>query len=613
MNLKPQIDQANISLWQHRYINPAKNLNEAREILKKALKVDYFKGVAYARLNMAKASFLQSNNKIAFELINQILDYFNQNPLEVGYVWMLNLKANLFESLGDYEKGLTLGLKAIKLARDRNDNETEADSASILGLIYTRLCNFEKAIEHYKIALKIRESIDDHADVASTLNRLGMISRLTGDYVSSIDYYRKSLDIRKEQNLQGAVPWTMLGIASTYEDIGKYDEALSFYKKGSENSDKRCALQCAIGSGRIYSKTGNNNKAEEILTNSLELADELQAYALKAEIYLALSNHYERQFQPAKALETYKLYQKTKEKVLSEETKNRLHNIEISHAIEKSEKEKEIFRLRNVELKAAYDIIEEKNREITDSIKYARYIQEAILPHPDEIPWITERMFILFNPKDIVSGDFYWFTEKDNKTIVVAADCTGHGVPGALMSMLGVSLLEEIVNKRNIIKANEILDELRKEVIRSLKQTGIDAKSKDGMDLSLVVIDKTKPTLQFAGAQNSLYLVRNCELIEYKADKMPVAIHHRMDEPFTLHEIPVQSNDMIYFCSDGFQDQFGGNDGKKFMVKKMKEAFVEISAKPLSEQYKTLETKFNHWKGEREQVDDVLVMGMKII
>jgi len=561
---------------------------------------------------MAKASFLQSNNKNAFELVSQILEYFNQNSLEVGFVWLLNLKANLYESLGDYEKGLTLGLKAIKLARERNDNESEADSASILGLIYTRLCNFEKAIEHYQIAMKIRENLGDYAGVASTLNRLGMISRLSGDSEKSIEYYHKSLEIRTIHNLQSAVPWTMLGIASTYEDIGKYDEALSFYQKGSENSDKRCALQCAIGSGRIYSKTGEATKAEEILTNSLNLADELQAHALKAEIYLALSNHYEKQNQPAKALDTYKQYQKTKEKVLSEETKNRLQNIEVSHAIEKSEKEKEIFRLRNVELKSAYDIIEEKNREITSSITYARYIQQAILPLPEEIQWLEKSMFILFKPKDIVSGDFYWFTENSGKTIIVAADCTGHGVPGAFMSMLGVSLLEEIVNKRGIINANEILDELRKEVIRSLKQTGKDIKSKDGMDITLLVVDKNKNEIQFSGAYNSLYLVRNGELIEYKADKMPIGIHHTMDSTFTLHNIPIHSNDMFYLTSDGYEDQFGGAEGKKLKAKNMTEIFTQIATLPVNRQKVIIEERFAQWKGSFDQVDDVLVMGIRV-
>jgi serine phosphatase RsbU (regulator of sigma subunit) len=404
----------------------------------------------------------------------------------------------------------------------------------------------------------------------------------------------------------------MLGIASTYEEMGELAKAYEYYGEGMRDSDKRCALQCELGIGRIYCLQGETLKAEEVLTNALLIAKDLSANGLIADIYLALSTLYETLNNPGKAFETYKLYQKAKEEVLNEEAKNRLKNIEISYAIEKSEREKEIFRLRNVELKAAYDIIDEKNKEITSSINYARYIQEAILPQPQEVTWLASRMFILYIPKDIVSGDFYWFTEKDGKTIVVAADCTGHGVPGALMSMLGISLLEEIVNKRGIVNADEILNNLRVEVIRSLKQEGVDSKSKDGMDISLVVIDNAKSVAQFAGAYNSLYLVRNGELMEYKADKMPIAIHHKMDSLFTNHSFELKTNDMLYICSDGFQDQFGGSEGKKFMTKNLKSLFSEVSLLPIESQKEELLKQYQSWKGDYEQVDDVVVVGIKI-
>lgn len=612
MKSSQEIDQENILLWQNRYSNPSKNSDDAKEIERNALSLGYKKGVAYAKLNMAMACFLQSRNKEAFELITNILEYFYENREELGYVWTLNLQASLFESIGDYEKGLSIALKALKHAKERDEKELEAEIVSVLGLIYSRLCNFEKAIEYYKSARDIRKNLNDFGGLASSLNRLGMVNRLTGNYEKAIEYYRQSLEIRKSKNLQSAIPWTMLGIASTYEEMGNHEQALSFYEKGLIDCDKRCALQCEMGLGRIYSTIGQAEKAEQTLTKALEMANDLQANALIADIQLALSNHYETHNNPLNAFEAYKKYQQAKEKVMNEEAKNRLQNIEISHAIEKSEHEKEIFRLRNVELKAAYEIIEEKNRDITSSITYARYIQHAILPDPTEINWLAQNSFILYMPKDIVSGDFYWFTEKDGKTIVAAADCTGHGVPGALMSMLGVSLLEEVVNKQGIIDANQILDNLRQEVIRSLKQNSSDCKSKDGMDISLCVIDKAKKSIQYAGAYNSLYFVRDHELTEYKADKMPIGISHSLDSSFSCNTLTVKSKDMLYLCSDGFADQFGGEDGKKFMSKKLKEKFIEISSYPINHQKSSLEKEFNNWKGNHKQVDDVLVIGIRI-
>jgi serine phosphatase RsbU (regulator of sigma subunit) len=606
-----QIDQSNLKFWQSRYTNPASNYIESEKILKSAEKIGYEKGKAYARLNMAKACFLQSKNKDAFEWVTLSLAWFYENNQEPGYAWVLNLQGNLLESLGDYEKGLELCLKAQKKAKENGDRETEAEVASVLGLIYSRLCNFNKALEFYENSLKIREELGDEDSVASSLNRMGMLNRLTKEYDEALKYYQKSLEIRVRKKLTGAIPWTMLGIASTYEEMGRFPEALEYYENGAKDGDPRCKLQCKLGTGRIYSQLDKKDSAETILSESLEMAKDLSAKPLIAEVYSALAMHYERAGMPSQALTAYKYYQKAKETVLSEESQNRLRNVEISHAIEKSEQEKEIFRLKHIELKAAYDIIEVKNTEITSSIKYARFIQQAMLPEPSVIKGLVKKCFIVYFPKDIISGDFYWFSEKNGQLIITAADCTGHGVPGALMSMLGISLLNEIVNQRNINDAGKILDTLRDEIIRSLHQKGKE-KTKDGMDISLCVLDLKKNKMQFAGAFNSLYIIRNNELFEYKANHMPIGIDLNIDAEFTRHDIEVKTGDMLYFCTDGFADQFGGQNGKKFKYKPLTSLFLDVASLPLSKQKQIIEKKFMDWKGANEQTDDVLVLGYRI-
>jgi serine phosphatase RsbU (regulator of sigma subunit) len=606
----PEIHQSNLTLWKNQYSNPASNFLESEKILKKAEKAGYEKGQAYARLNMAKACFLQSKNKESLELITSSLPYFYENNNEPGYAWILNLQGNLLESLGDYEKGLELCMKALKKARDNSDLETEAEAASVLGLIYSRLCNFNKALEFYEKALKIRKELGDEDSVASSLNRIGMINRLTKEYDEALKYYTRSLEIRERKKLTGAIPWTMLGIASTYEEMDRFPEALIFYQKGARDGDTRCSLQCKLGIGRIRSRQGEKN-AESILLEALKMANSLHAKQLISEVYSALAKHYENSGLHKEALTSYKHYQQAKEAVLSEESQSRLRNVEISHAIEKSEQEKEIFRLKHVELKTAYDIIEEKSKQITSSINYARYIQQAILPEPSDIKGLEERSFIFYRPKDIISGDFYWFGEKDGKLIFLAADCTGHGVPGALMSMLGISLLNEIINERNISDAGEILDNLRLEIIRSLHQNGKE-KTKDGMDISLCILDDKMKKLQFAGAFNSLYIARNNEIIEYKADHMPIGIGQEMDKNFTPQTIDVIPGDMIYLMSDGYADQFGGPDGKKFKYKPLTALLLEIHVHTLAEQKNLIEKRFLDWRGENDQVDDVLIFGFRI-
>ncbi len=220
--------------------------------------------------------------------------------------------------------------------------------------------------------------------------------------------------------------------------------------------------------------------------------------------------------------------------------------------------------------------------------------------------------FILFKPRDIVSGDFYWTTRKENKLIIAAADCTGHGVPGAFMSMLGIASLSEIVNKNREEKASEILNKLRDNVKATLSQTSEANSAKDGMDIALCVIDYDTMTIQYAGAYNPLIIIRDNGMIQYKADRMPIGVYLREKDSFTNHEIEVKKNDIIYMYSDGYVDQFGGEKGQKFSSKKFKELLLEIHNEPLIKQEELLNDKFFEWKGQSNQIDDVLVFGGKI-
>jgi serine phosphatase RsbU (regulator of sigma subunit) len=606
------IDEINDRLWASRYDNSRSVAGEALRILASAEKSGYPKGIACAKLNIAAANFLQSKNDTALKYLSEAFQWFTNNKGEKGYARAILLKGNIFESFGDYEKTLSLWLEAYKVSREINDIESEGESCSQLGLIYSRLCDFRKALEYFDKGLRIREELGDENAVASSLNRIGMVLRQTNKHEESLEYYFRSLEIRKRNKQISAIPWTLLGIANTYEDMKMYPESLDYYDRGMTGSDKRCILQCLLGSGRVYSQTGEAEKAETRLTESLRMAQDLKSLALEAEIHSALASHYELSGQPAKALKSFKQFLKAKESYQSSETRSRLSNIEVAHAIEKSEQEKEIYRLRHVELKQAYDIIEEKNRDITASINYSRRIQNAILPDLKEMKGVYNKCFILYIPKDIVSGDFYWFNRKDDKLIIVAGDCTGHGVPGALMSMLGISFLEEIVNKQGIMESGEILNELRNEIQRALHQKGADEEAKDGMDISLCVIDRKKNIIQYSGAYNNLYLIRDGELTEYQADRMPIGIFNLSGKNFASQNIPSIPGDLIYMLSDGYADQFGGPHNKKFQYSSLKNLLIEIHKSPLQKQKQILEKRFLEWKGDYAQIDDVLIIGFRI-
>ena len=255
------------------------------------------------------------------------------------------------------------------------------------------------------------------------------------------------------------------------------------------------------------------------------------------------------------------------------------------------------------------DQISYQKKHITDSIHYALRIQRAILP---SLELFTDEIehFVLYKPRDIVSGDFYWVNKKDNLWIVIASDCTGHGVPGAFMSMLGVSFLNEIVINKHIIKPDQILNVLRDNIINALRQAGTETGVKDGMDISVCAIDYNTGILEWAGANNPLFLVQNGELNHVKADKMPVAIHDRM-EPFTLNTFQLNKGDSFYIFSDGYVDQFGGDNQKKFLSKNFKDLLMSIQDKTMYEQGVKIDEVFEEWKKDVEQVDDVTVIGLK--
>jgi len=266
----------------------------------------------------------------------------------------------------------------------------------------------------------------------------------------------------------------------------------------------------------------------------------------------------------------------------------------------------------NAEVIKQKDIIEQKNQSITDSIQYASRIQAAVLPPVNFLDEFGINNFILFKPKDIVSGDFYWGVKKNDKVIIAAADCTGHGVPGAFMSMLGHAFLEEIVNTRETENAAVILNILRDEIINTLKQKGSEGETRDGMDISLVVMDLNAGKLDYAGANNPLYLVRDGGMLKYEADRMPIGIHVISLTPFTNRNIEIKRGDLIYLSSDGYADQFGGPRGKKLMYKPFQDLLLKNSSRAMEQQKQLLEQHFEDWKGNREQVDDVLVIGVKI-
>ncbi len=296
-------------------------------------------------------------------------------------------------------------------------------------------------------------------------------------------------------------------------------------------------------------------------------------------------------------------------------------HLELKFAHEKIKGSEQELRKVNAEIKAQRDEIEAQRdqlvaqkQKITDSITYAQRIQSAVLPHQDYMNAVMPEYFVLFKPRDIVSGDFYWIRESGNKLVVVVADCTGHGIPGAFMSMLGITLLNEQAATCGKNNPGEILGSLRMKVKDMLVQKGTIEEQKDGMDMAIAIIDRDSREIEFAGAYNPLYIIRkgnnDYHLIEQKGDAQPIGIHAAETE-FTNHTMKLKEQDTIYIFSDGFVDQFGGEKRKKYKTPGFKNLLLSVQDKSMEEQKTILDTTFETWRGTNEQIDDVCVVGIR--
>ena len=268
------------------------------------------------------------------------------------------------------------------------------------------------------------------------------------------------------------------------------------------------------------------------------------------------------------------------------------------------------------QLASASNVIANKNKNILDSIEYAKRIQDAMLPAQKDLDALPFDYFVFYQPKDIVSGDFYWFNplmQQESQVMIAAiGDCTGHGVPGALMSILGMSSMQEIYAKDELLPPHQILDQLRKKITTNLKQTGELGEQKDGMDLGLIHYFANERRLEFAGANLPVWIVRQDELIELKGDRFPIGIHYGQEKPFTIQSINLEVGDWIYLFTDGFADQLGGELGKKYLSKNFKNLLLSTSKLTSKEQHESIRTEFNHWKNQLDQLDDVLVFGLRV-
>lgn len=578
-----------------------------------------------------------------------------------------NNLAFLYQHQGDLIKAIDKYSEAGLLFEKRKEYQGMAAIYLNLGYIYLNNDDLQNAESNFFIALKSARKAKNKEQEANILNSLSTVFLQKKNYKKSLFFLKNSMQInRKIKN------YCRLGI--NYLELSKVQEVTHQYRAAKSSLDKalyysrKCEDPLVIVNiydniATYHVKNKNWSVAKNYIDSTIKLTNTIQVKEIELSSLKNLISYYEYKKDYKNAFLCDQKKEKLEKELKNDDVKKAVFKSQFKFEydkktaqqqllnekkdlIRKNEKQQQgliitiiciilfasifvlffVYRnfkakkksafeltLKNEEISHQKELIEEKQKEIIDSINYAKRIQTAVLSDKETWKRVSDEHFILFQPKDIVSGDFYWaYNVNDHLSIFALADCTGHGVPGGFMSMLGNSFLNEIVIENKMYDSAIILNKLREKIIFALEQKSNDYQQKDGMDISLCVWDKSKNELSFSGAHNHLWLVRNRELNEFKADKMPIGFFIDNSKSFGKTLIQLEKNDMIYLSTDGYADQFGGEKEKKFKVKNLHNLLVEISQLPLNNQYDRLLQNFIDWKGNYEQVDDVSVIAVKI-
>jgi serine phosphatase RsbU (regulator of sigma subunit) len=583
----------------------------------------------------------------------------------------LNNIGNAYAYQGDYVKALEYYMKGLAIEEKIKIQNNLHWYYSNMGNIYNEQKNVPKALEYSFKAVKVEERIKDKHALSVTLSNIGGMYSSLEKNDSALFYYIRSLQLSEEIKDTFSIGLSLSNSAMMYSKLKRYGSAYAFATRGYEIARRKglkdITIYCLKTLGEVDLALKKYDSAERYFLLTEDMANKIHAKLLISDGYLSLSNFYNEKKDFKKAYSYFKLYSETKDTLLNEGNSKLITEMNTKYTTEKKEKEIELlkknediqnlelakkkneldrqrtvsisifvgfmllmivavlmysrFRLKkkaNEQLQGAFNLIEEKNTQIeksnlmiTDSITYAKRIQDAILPAPEDLSKsFSDDFFIFYKPSQIVSGDFYWCSIQGNKTIFVVADCTGHGVPGAFMSMIGNTLLNEIVNERKITDTQKIAELLDEKIIHSLHQHEGTQKY-DGMDISICSIDKITKEIHFTGAHHAMYTY-NGHLSKIKGDPFSIGgAQQQKAKTFSSRTIQYEEGLRLYFLTDGYCDQSGGATNKRFSSKKFELLLDQIQHASMHDQKEKLEQEFESWKGNTKQRDDILVVGIK--
>jgi serine phosphatase RsbU (regulator of sigma subunit) len=646
-------------IFSYALVSFAQNVNKI-DSLENALKTNKSESSALEiKLQLAKANLNEDNDKAIALAKEAVLGFEKlQNKNKLGECYSTIGLANNY--LSEYEESVTSFMLALKLFESEKNYKEINSVKKKLGTVYYNVAKYPLALKYFNEAKGYYEGVDEPIGLASIYNNIGLVFQNIQKFDSSLIYHQKSLMIKEKLNDKNGIANSKCNIGNIYllktefkKAIPYYEEAIKIKRELQEYTGIINPLQ---NLGLCYFGLDNLVKAEFYINQAVEICKNTNKKDGLKDCYYKLSDIYSTSTDLKNDYNYYNLGDSIESEIFNVENNNQILELETKYQTEKKEKEIEVKTLeisnQDLDLKRkqltiyafiivlvligvlaffiyrgykqkqkAYviitkqkQIVEEKNKEITDSIAYAKRIQSALLT-----PSVTldanlgiGQHFVYFKPKDIVSGDFYWSSEAINDQghslfYIACCDSTGHGVPGAFMSILNMGFLSEAIKEKNIYAPGEIFNYTRERLVNTVSKEG----QQDGFDGIIFCFNITLNEISYAASNNSPVIIRNSELVDLKCDKMPVGKGMKNDN-FTTYIYRKQNNDKLYLYTDGYADQFGGPKGKKFMYKKLNELLLSISSKSFSEQPKDINETLVSWQGDLEQVDDILIIGIQL-
>ncbi|WP_075590918.1 tetratricopeptide repeat protein [Labilibacter marinus] len=564
--------------------------------------------------------------------IKQISDEESVDMAIANYnLGSLYLKLNKHEQAWEY---LILSQKLLKKTQiqDKENEMAHPLSECIYSMGNVKLVEkqYEQAIELFQEAAGLKQIINDDKGLGSCYDQIGLALSLQGKFDESFKNLFTALSFKLRAQDKEGVAMVYFRIGNLYFVQRNYTDAERFINRSIKSAQGINHYELMLENYQVLYKIYSQQQKNTLALKSLEL-HQVYSDSLKHENALKLIEEMSVRFETEKKEKENQLLLRDNEihtlTILKQKTYTRyligviflvliivLVLIVLFRSKQKTNRiishKNRLLGEQNTQIAQQNTEIEAKRKDLTDSIEYALRIQEAMLVNMEQLNKVVQDAFILLKPKDIVSGDFYWFTQVQDKVIVAAVDCTGHGVPGAFMSMLGNTLLNQIVLREGITSPEMILERLSEEVQLALKQE--ETQNQDGMDMAMCVIDQSANTVSYSGAKNPLIIIKNGVAERIKANKKPIGISRYESEKFVKHTIDITEETYFYMFSDGYVDQFGGPKGKKFMVKRFQQLLLDIYQQTMNKQRETLDTTLNNWIQNDEQIDDVLVVGFKL-